>query len=225
MNKAGNRSISQILALCGFVGAIFYVGHVILGGLLWEGYSHITQTISELTGSASPYAGLLTVLTTIYGILLIACSVGVFMRFQEMGMKKTAKTGSVLLMILAVVSFFGYALFPLDPLGAMDNFQNMMHFVVTGIVVLCTIGSTYLIGIGLWKTRAHRSLGRFIFLCAIVITVFGALTPMAMAQGWPISGLTERINIFTLQIWISVLALYLFLGRGLTVETEQKAAR
>jgi hypothetical protein len=115
---------------------------------------------------------------------------------------------------MEMVSLVGYGLFPLDQSGSVNDFQNIMHIVVTGIVVLCTIGTGYFTGIGLWKTEGMKKLGIFIFVCSIVITVFGAFTPVAMANGLPFSGLTERINIFTLQIWLSVLSVYLFVTLG-----------
>jgi hypothetical protein len=211
--EAKRKSIWQVLALCGIIGVAFYTLHVVLGGILWKAYNPITQTISELTGNTSPNAGLLTVFTTIYGALLIVFSASVFVNFKELRVKRLAMIGAVLFIIMELTSFFGYMAFPLDMGGALDNFQNTMHLVVSGVVVICTLGASYCIGIGLWKTPGHRKMGVFIFVCAIVITVFGGMTPALMANNVPFAGLTERINIFTLHAWTVVLSVYLFRGK------------
>lgn len=206
----GKKSVWQVLALSGIIGVFFYTLHVVLGGILWPEYNPIAQTISELTGNGSPNAGLLTVFTTIYGALLILFSVCVYFCFKTLQVKKLAMAGAILLILMEIASFFGYMAFPLDMGGALDNFQNTMHLVVSGIVVVCTLGASYLTGIGLWKTPGHKKMGVFIFICAIVITVFGGMTPAAMANNLPFAGLTERINIFTLHAWTLVLSVYLF---------------
>jgi hypothetical protein len=46
------------------------------------------------------------------------------------------------------------------------------------------------------------------------------MTPVSMANSLPIAGLLERINIFTLQIWIAVLSLRVF-----TADTESLEKR
>lgn len=210
----GKKSFWGILSLCGIIGVAFYTLHVVLGGFLWQGYSHMSQAISELTGEGAPNAQMLRTLTTVYGILMIIFSATVIINFKAMKVKKLAMTGAVLLIIMETVSLIGYGLFPMNEAQSVSSFQNIMHIVVTAVVVLCTICSGYFVGIGLRKTEGMKSIGTFILVCSIVITVFGAITPAAMANGWPFSGLTERINIFTLQIWLSVLSVYLFLRWG-----------
>ena len=85
----------------------------------------------------------------------------------------------------------------------------MGHLIVTVIVVLCTITCGFFIGIGLKKTPLRKT-GLFVFVCAMIMVVAGGMTPVSMANNLPIAGLVERINIFTLQIWIAVLSLRVF---------------
>jgi hypothetical membrane protein len=214
----GKRSLWGVLSLCGIAGAAFYALHVVLGGLLWQGYSHLTQTISELTGSGAPNAELLRVFTTIYGVLMIVFSVTMLMNFAALKVNRLAVTGAVLVIIMETVSLAGYGLFPLDQSENVNSFQNMMHIVVTAVVVLCTIGSGYFTGTGLLKTRGMKGMGIFVIVCSVIITVFGAFTPIAMVNNLPFAGLTERINIFTLQIWLSVLSVFLFIRTGKSKE-------
>lgn len=204
------KSVGQLLGMVGLIAVLLYLVHVVWGGLSWAGYNPMTQTISELTGSTSPNAAALTVLTTAYGIGMVICSIGIVLAWRESSAPRLVNIGAILLLVMTAASLIGYALFPLDLVGAVDSPQNLGHYIVTGVVVLCTLGSVWLVGIGLVRTRAHRRLGLFSLVCASVITVFGGITPAAIANGWPISGLTERINIFTLLAWVCVLAVSLY---------------
>jgi hypothetical protein len=216
--------VGAYLGLVGPIAVVLYLIHVVWGGLAWPGYNPITQTISELTGSTSPNAAALTMLTTAYGIGMVVAAVGIVLAMRQVGAPVTARIGSILLLVMTATSLIGYALFPLDPAGAVDSFQNLGHYVVTGVVVLCTLGSVWLVGVGLVRTSTHRTLGLFSLVCASIITVFGGITPAAIAQGWPIAGLTERINIFTLLAWVCVLAVALFRRGSALVGAEHQPA-
>jgi lysylphosphatidylglycerol synthetase-like protein (DUF2156 family) len=209
------KSIWQIIAISGAVSALIYMAHVVLGGILWPEYNHVTQTISELTADGAPNASFLRILTTIYGILAIVFSVSLYFFSREKGFSKAAKTGAILLIIMEVVSLVGYGLFPLSEGGTEMDPQNIGHLIVTGIVVLCTVTCGFFIGLGLRKTALKRT-GIFVFVCAIIMVLAGGFTPAAMANNLPVAGLVERINIFTLQLWIFVLSLRIFVdGRAM----------
>ena len=199
----------RILSISGALGVLFYFVHVFIGGMLWHEYDPIKQTISELTGAGAPNAELLRLLTTIYGLLTVLFSLCLYFAFRIWKLNKLAVIGAVLLVIMEISSLIGYGLFPLELSESTQSIQNMMHMVVTVIVVLCTLGSSYLIAIGLLKSPGHQKLGKFALLCAVIITHAGCLTPISMANSLPITGLVERINIFTLQIWLFVTSLYI----------------
>jgi hypothetical membrane protein len=56
----------RLLALCGIIAPLFFVFIVILGGTMRPGYSHLSDTISELFSPGSPNKTLLDTLHTIY---------------------------------------------------------------------------------------------------------------------------------------------------------------
>lgn len=206
-----------MLGLSGAVGILLYFAHVFIGGALWQGYNPITQTISELTGSGAPNAGFLRVLTTAYGILVVIYSFCMYFIFKKWQLHKVARIGAILLIIMEVTSLVGYGLFPIDMSKSTASFQNLMHIVVTVVVVVATLGSVYCIAIGLKKSPGHKKLGVFILVCAVIITAAGLMTPVSMANTLPIAGLIERINIFTLQIWLFVSSIYLFSNKAVPV--------
>lgn len=78
----------------------------------------------------------------------------------------------------------------------------MMHLAVSGAVVLTTLLSLYLTAFGYLKKEKLKLLGGVSLAAAILMTVFGPMTPVGMASGWNILGVTERLTIFTLQLFI-----------------------
>lgn len=203
------RNIWQIIAISGALSVAVYLAHVVIGGLLWPGYSHIRQMISDLTGDGAPNAEMLRVLTTVYGVLAIIFAVSLLMAFRAMKMRKAARIGAVLLIVMEVSSLVGYGLFPLSESAEM-NVQNIGHIAVTAVVVLTTVACGFFIGAGLLKTEGLKKLGVFMLVCSFVMVGAGLMTPVTMATGWPIGGLVERINILTLQLWIFVLSVSIF---------------
>ena len=189
----------EFALLGGMISTIIYLLHVIVGGILWNGYSHIEQPISDLTSITAPNKILLSVMTNMYGIFALIFVI-VLYRLLKPHDSWLLRNGLLLLIIMEAVSFVGYLLFPLESSGVeKPSFQNIMHIVVTIIVVVTTIGSTFLLGIGFLRIQRTKRLGLYIFVSAITITISGILTGFVIANELPIIGLIERINIFALQ--------------------------
>lgn len=210
MKRVRQKSFWHVLALSGAAGAVLYITHVIMGGILWDGYSHVRQTISELTGNGAPDAEMLRIFTLGYGILAILFSVAVYVLFRKYKIVGIARFGAVLLLIMNTASLIGYTLFPLEQGGAVLTFGNFMHLAITAIVVIATVGALFAIGYGLWLTKDFRGIGLITLVCAIIIVLAGVATPIVLNNELPYAGLVERITIFTLQLWMFVLSVYLF---------------
>lgn len=224
MGKRKNRRVWQKIALSGAAAAIVYTLHVLIGGALWDGYSHVRQTISELTGNGAPNAGMLKIFTIIYSILALVFSISVYMLFWKYNVHKWALTGSALLVLMETTALIGYNLFPLEESGAILSIGNFMHLAVTAIVALSAIGAIFLISFGLLKTSHFRSMGMLSLISAVILTVSGIATPIVLNNELGIAGLVERVNLFTLQIWYFSLSLFLFnvqLPKNSTLDLER----
>lgn len=190
----------------GMLSSIIYTLHVVIGGLLSAEYNHIVQPISDLTSSDAANRQLLVVFTSVYGILAIIFAYLLFYLFKSQG-DKVLNIGLILFLIMQTVSFFGYLLFPLEVAGMEGiSFRSVMHIVVTIIVVLFTISFTFLLGYSFIRSIDLRNLGIFILICGVVIVISGASTGIVIANGIPIAGLLERVNIFTLQSMVFVIS-------------------
>jgi len=207
------KSIWQIFVLSGAISAVFYILHIILGEYLWPEYDPIRQMISELTAVGAPNAQFLRIFTVFYGVFAMIFAFSLYFILKKAKLNRFAQIGTVLLLIMEIASFIGYYLFPLDMGEGVRSFSNLMHIVVTAIVIVCTIGFAFFTGVGLRKSVGYKSIGSFVLFCAFIITIFGALTPIMMMRGILISGLTERINIYSLILCVFILSIYLFRKR------------
>ena len=201
------EKIYKVLMALGMVGVLFYFAHTTIGRILWTEYNPITTDISSLTADGAPNAGLLRILTSIYSICMVLFVATLIKKaFSEY--HGLLKTGFIILMIMQLTSLFGYSLFPLTGDKTVMNFQNMMHIIVTIIVVFTTVLSSFLISFGYLKQEKMKGLGKFTLLMAILITIFGSLNPIFMNLKLDLLGLTERLVIYTIQVLMFVLSYY-----------------
>ena len=201
------KRIDKIWASLGMIGSVIYICHTVLGRLLWREYNPITTDISSLTAIGAPDRELLSIFTTMYGIFVILFALYmVKMAFSNHNM--LLRVGWIIYLVMQIVSCFGYMLFPLSKDKTEMTFGNTMHIVVTMIVVFTTITSGFVLAAGYLKEPEHRWLGKFTLIIAMLITVFGAMNPIGMANHWNILGLTERIVIYSLQLFTFVISDY-----------------
>ena len=206
------KRFEQVAAPFGMAGVVFYLIHTGLGRILWPEYNPVTMDISSLTAQNAPNADLLRVFTTIYGICMLVFVAGMIAKaFRQYN--RAVRAGYLILIAMELVSVFGYALFPLTGDKTVMTFQNMMHIVVTVIVVFTTIASGFFLAAGYRKEAGTRKLGNFLLVMAILITVAGMSNPIGMGAGLNILGLTERLVIYSVQLMIFVLSAYYTFGR------------
>lgn len=201
------KKIEKFLIPLGMVSSLVYVIHTILGNILWEEYNPVTMDISSLTAVGAPNRELLSVFTTIYGICAILFALVMFKKaFVEKD--KMIKMGWFIFLIMELVSYFGYMFFPLTGDKTEMTFGNLMHIVVTIVVVFSTIASGFVLACGYLKNQSYKKLGRFMFVMAFLITFFGMLNPIGMSCEWNVLGLTERLVIYLLQLMTFVVSGY-----------------
>lgn len=199
--------IEKYLMPLGMIGVLFYFTHTILGNILWKEYNPITTDISSLTADGAPNSQLLRIFTFIYGICMllfvIALLVKAFRQYHSL-----LKTGYIILMLMQLTSMFGYSFFPLSADKTEMTIQNMMHIIVTVVVVFTTITSSFFISFGYLKQEKMSGLGKVTLFTAIFITVFGVLNPISMNLQLNILGLTERLVVYTTQVLMFELSYY-----------------
>ncbi len=203
----------RLFALCGVIAPVFFVFIVILGGAMRPGYSHLSDTISELFSPGSPNKLLLDTLHTVYAVLLVLFGIGVLRLVRTSRPSGlTGILGASAFIAMGLTSVLSAARFPQDPWGAAPTFAGQMHQLVHGAISL--LGILYMILIGIWMNRTRDSprFQTYSFL-TVGATVLAAGIFLANL-GSPIMGLTERIaGLIGLQ-WTLVLALWMLRHQG-----------
>lgn len=194
------KKFERVMIASGMLGVILYVSHTILGQMLWPMYDPITMDISSLTAEGAPHATLLRLMCDVYAWTMFAM-VRTLMVQAKREKQNALFMGFSVLMGMQMASYFGYSLFPLEGDKTQMTFQNQMHIVVTIIVVFSTMLAIFLIAYGFHKS-SHVKLRNISFVFAILVTLLGALNPIVMAQGLNVLGLTERLVIFTIMVYL-----------------------
>ena len=199
--------LRKVLLACGFASSLLYVAMNIIGALTYEGYSSISQTVSELSAIGAPSRPLWVPLGIIYNLLLIAFGIGVW---KSAGSKRALRVVGGLLIAYAV---FGLAWPPMHQrtvLGAGGgSLTDTLHIVWSVVSVL---GMFAFIGFG--ATAFGRRFRLYSVATILVLLVFGVVTGMQGPQiganlPTPLIGVWERIDISAYLLWIAVLSIAL----------------
>ena len=81
----------RFLPMCGVIAPVLFVLIAILGGAIRPGYSHMSDTVSELFSPGSPNKPLLDTLHTIYALLLVLFGIGMLRLVR--GSERSAPAG------------------------------------------------------------------------------------------------------------------------------------
>jgi len=192
------------------VSPVLFVFTTILGGALRPGYSHISDTVSELFSPGSPNKRLLDSLHTTSAILTTLFGLGVF-RFVRGSPHSEAMglIGAGMIIASGLVNVATATIFPQDAWGSPQTFAGQMHKILAGVLAFLSILSTLLIGIWLNRAGIFPGFGTYSLITVAILVVSGGFAVTKL--GTPIMGLTERVTIFAGLPWTFLLAWNLFM--------------
>lgn len=200
------KSLIHWFCLTGVLSLIFYHLHTLIGANHYPGYDWLSQAVSDLTATDAPSYVVANSYTTIYAIFsCLSCTLVSIL--VEKGYPKFLKIGIYLFTAMNFISAVGYALFPLTSSGFDHSFQSIMHvYVVTTLVVLCSVFSFIFIAIGSFKaTNKHRYLGWFSIFTLLFMMLGAILSGMVPKEYF---GLVERFSTYSAVIFNAILGLY-----------------
>jgi hypothetical membrane protein len=205
----------RFLAMCGMIAPVFFVFIAILGGAMRPGYSHLSDTISELFSPGSPNKRLLDTLHTLYAVLLVLFGIGMLQLVRASRRARLVGTlGAAAFIAMGLASVLSATLFPQDAWGSAPTFAGQMHQFVHGVISL--LGILYMMLIGIWMNRVE-GFPRFQTYSFITVGAAVLSAGFFMAnQGSPIMGLAERIVGLVGFQWTFVLALWMLSHREYT---------
>jgi hypothetical protein len=194
-----------VLLTCGILSSLLWIGGDILASIMYQGYSFVSQSISELSAIGAPTRPLLTLFGIIYEVLLFAFGLGVL----TTGSRKRAQSFTGTLLMIHAILGLASSFFPMTLRGGEFTTSDIMHIIfytLIPLVVLLTIGfGAYIHG---KKFRVYS------IVTILLLVVCWALTAMAaprIAAGLPTPwvGIYERLNVYGYMQWVMVLAISL----------------
>ena len=200
------RSLTQKLGLLGIVSFLSYTAAVVFAPLAYPGYNWMAQAVSDLSAANAPSLSLWNQLSAFYNVCEVVCVTIVCIGIQ--GQKtRLLRTGIYLFAVMEWISAVGYRMFPLSDSGYAGAFQDVMHMVVTALVVLLSIVSLTVIIIAGVKSKDRRSYG----VCAAIalaMMLVGAMGMKIVPADY--FGVVERFSVFAATGFNAALGIHLF---------------
>ena len=191
----------RLAARGGVIGPILFAVLVIVGGVLYDGYSHVTQKISELGGEGAEYALLQNVNFIVLGVLIIGLALALA---RTLG---PPHIGPALIGFFGLSSAVGNGLLSCDvgcdgetTVGLLHNISGLAGFIaaIVGMFVLARR----------WREdprwQRHAAFTRRAAFVAI-----GGLGWFVVTQALDIqssAGVAQRVFAAALLLWIAVTA-------------------
>ena len=206
MNR--KRDLIQWCGLFGVISFLSYVTAVVFSPLAYPGYNWMAQAVSDLSADNAPSRILWNQLSSLSGVGSVVCVMLACVYIQGK-LTKALRIGIYLFAAMIWLSAVGYTMFPLTDSGFAGTFQDIMHVVVTVLVVGLSIASLLVILIGGFRQQQYRSLALWAAL-ALLLMIAGAIGVNIV----PIQyfGIPERFSVIAAMGFNAILGVYLFRG-------------
>ena len=209
MKRTGKRK--SLLNMCGLLGAVSllsYAAAVVFSPLAYPGYDPLAQAVSDLSAANAPSLALWNSLSSLYNVCEVMCVMMVCVGIAGVG-TRLLRAGIYTFAAMEWISAVGYRSFPLSDSGYAGTLQDVMHMVVTALVVVLSIVSMTLVIIAGARDAGCRSYGicAAVALCMMLVGALGMkLVPAAYF------GVVERFSVFAATGFNAALGIHLFLS-------------
>lgn len=221
ISREKDQSMKKLSYVFGIIIPLWLGLGVFATGLLYPGYSHVNQAMSELGASGAPTHFISPIINNFpLGILFIVFGIAVIKRFPA---HPLSKISGALIFVHGLGSIAaGYFSCDAGCRPESPSISQILHS-IAGMVMLLTL----LLANGLWiylgKKLLHNTwFSIFSLLCTLLaISVIPLLGP-AIESGRNF-GLYQRINYGVSVIWVAGLAYVLFLRISSVAAIQEKS--
>ena len=198
----------RMFGILGVISLLSYTAMVVFSPLAYPGYDWLSMAVSDLGAEGAPSEQLASQLNALFGpcglVSIMFVCVGVA------GCKsKVLKSGIYFFAAMEWICNVGYNLFPWVKDAPASNPQNVMHLLVTVLVVVFSLASLVLVAIGARKEEM-KSLGIWAIVCLVAMLI-GPLGTSLLPKA--VFGLFERFSTFSAVVFNAILGIHLMKGR------------
>lgn len=200
------KSLLQKLGLLGVVSLLSYTSAVVFSPSAYPGYNWMSQAVSDLSAANAPSLALWNRLSSFYNICEVLCATLACIGIQEKK-SKLLRVGVYTFAVMEWISAVGFRMFPLSDSGYAGTFQDKMHLIITGLVVVLSIASLAVVIIAGARDKSSRSYG----VCAGIalgMMLVGALGMKLVPTEY--FGIVERFSVFAATGFNAALGIHLF---------------
>lgn len=197
------KRINEVILSLAVAGIIFYFLHVLLGTINYPGYDSLSQAVSDLTSDDSPSKVIARTFSGFYGLFSSLVAIGLIYIYRKED-QRLLKYGIICLSVMYLISAIGYAIFPLANTNDVSDFQNIMHIVVTGLVVFLTVIAISLLIISFFKLKF-----KLYFVLSVItflMLMLGAILTNVVEKEY--FGLVERFSVFSVVIYLGIIGYF-----------------
>jgi hypothetical protein len=215
------RIVTDVLLACGILSSLVYVAANVAGAMQWDGYSLLSQTVSELAAIGAPSRAIAVALELPYALLAIAFGYGIW---RHAGERRGLRTAGGVFVGYGVVCLAG----PFTPMHGREylaangrTLTDTLHIASTVVDVLLI-----LLIIAFAADAFGARFRRYSIATVATLLIVGASTsrsaPAIEANlPTPWAGLMERMVIGAFLVWVVVLAVILLRERPAGAFTER----
>ena len=205
---------SMVISLFGIIAPLFYIIPTIVGGLLRPGYSHLSNSVSDLLAPGAPNRIHLMIPFTVYPIFLSVFGFGLFAILRSKPPPLNSQTGLIGFILIGasmgILGILTMTIFPQDPHGTPMTTPGLMHLILVAIQAISAMAAILLIGF--WF-RSNGFSGYFIYsiVSFVVLLITGIISIIGVTQGSQFIGLFQRLNVGAIIQWLIVIGIWFML--------------
>ena len=205
------RNLIHWAGLTGMIALVSYTAAVVFAPAAYPGYNWMAQAVSDLSAEAAPSRTLWNQLAALYNVCSVVCvtCTSIYAADHQIG-SGLFRTGIHFFTVMNWISNVGYSMFPLrDSANAGMSFQEIMHIVVTILVVVLSIASLVILILAGRRNRKWRGIG-ICAAAALAMMLIGSIGTGVVPSEY--FGIAERFSVFAAVGFNAVLGYCLFNG-------------
>lgn len=196
--RAARRSVAMAVAAFAAVG--LYVGSMLIGGAVVPGYSHVADSVSELTSSSGAHRWGIAWGFSAYNVAFAVMAMALWRSVRR---STASRVGATLWLIIAGAGIAMVTAFPQDPMGTTLTAAGMGHLILAGVAALGLIVSAFAWSRAFRADHAWEGLARGTFWCGWAILAVGAVGAALGGLVPDLFGLGERFTMVTYLGWFA----------------------